>query len=306
MSRNNLKIVFFGTPDFAIPVFKALLNNKYNVSGVFAGHGPIELEAKKDGIKIFNPASLKKDDQVFQEFKSLKPDLCIVAAYGKILPPRYLVMSKYGFLNVHPSILPKYRGPSPVQTAILNGDRETGASIMIVDEEIDHGPVLANVPYKIPDLKYHIEVAEDIFKLGAELLVKILPKYINGRIKPVEQDHSKATFTKMLKREDGHINWSKSGNKIYNQIRALNPEPGTWTTWKGKVINIPTCDVGNPQVIDRVPEIAGMVRKIDDDIVIRTGTGYLILKSIQLEGGKEMDARSFVNGHPEFLDSTLE
>jgi len=256
--KDNLKVVFFGTPDFAMPVLKTLIKNGYNVYH-------------------FKLRSLK-DEQVFEEFKSLKPDLCIVAAYGKIIPKRYLEVPKYGFLNVHPSLLPKYRGPSPVQTAILNGDAETGASIMLVDEEVDHGPVLAKATYKIPDTKYHIEIAEDIFGLGAELLIETLPKYISGEIRPEPQDHGQATFTKMFTREDGRVNWSNSPEKIYNQIRALNPEPGTWTTWKGKIISI---------------------RKA------RLADGNLKLETVQIEGKRETPFREFLNGYPDFDVSQL-
>jgi len=256
--QNNFKIIFFGTPDFAMPVLEALTKNGYNVSR-------------------FQPQSLR-DERVFEEFKSLQPDLCIVAAYGKILPARYLEIPKYGFLNVHPSLLPKYRGPSPVQTAILNGDTETGASIMIVDQEIDHGPVLASAPYQIPDSKQNTEIVEEIFRLGAQLLIDILPKYLNKEIKPVEQDHSQATFTKMFSREDGRINWSESGDKIYNRIRALNPEPGTWTKWNGKIINIKKAELCD---------------------------GKINIKTIQMEGKKDMSFEEFLRGQPGFDISQL-
>lgn len=309
--KNNLKIIFFGTPDFVVPVFKALLNNEYNISGVFSGHGPVELTAKKHGIKVFSPISLKKDEQVFEEFKSLKPDLCVVAAYGKILPQKFLDVPRCGFLNIHPSLLPKYRGPSPIQTALLNGDKETGVTVMLVDAEVDHGPLLASREFSISNFQFsnHDELANEIFELGAKLLVQILPEYIAGKIKPKEQNHSQATFTKMFTRDDGKINWNSSAKEIYNRIRALNPEPGTWTTWKGKVINISTItssDDVSPQMADLALKMPGTVEKISNDIAVATKKCYLILKSIQLEGGKEMDAKSFVNGHPEFLASTLE
>lgn len=284
--KNDLKIVFLGTPDFAMPVLEALFKNGYNVSR-------------------FQPKSLK-DDQVFEEFKNLKPDICIVAAYGKILPQKFLAVPKFGFLNIHPSLLPTYRGPSPIQTAILNGDKETGVTIMKIDDQVDHGPILAEKKYLIDKNKDLITISAELFELGAKLLIKILPEYIDGATKPKEQDHNQATFTKMFKREDGRINWPESGDKIYNQIRALNPEPGTWTTWKSKVINISnvtTFNVVNPQMTDLVP---GTVRKIDGDIVIGTGTGYLVLKQVQLEGGKKMDVKSFINGHSDFLNSKLE
>ena len=280
--KNSLNTVFFGTPDFAMPVLEALKKTGHNVSH-------------------FQSKSLK-DEKVFEEFKNLKPDLCVVAAYGKILPSRYLEIPKYGFLNVHPSLLPKYRGPSPIQTAILNGDKETGVTIMVVDAEVDHGPILAQKTYNLQLTTYNPQASKELFELGAKLLIKILPKFINGEIEVKLQEHEKATFTKMFKREDGRINWSEPAEKIYNQVRALNPEPGTWTTWKSKVINISnvtTFNVVNPQV-------AGTVIKLDGNVAVATKTCYLILKSIQLEGGKVMDAKSFLNGHPDFLNSMLE
>ena len=256
------KIVFFGTPDFAMPVLDALIRNGYNVSR-------------------FQKKSLK-DDETFKLFKLLNPDLCVVAAYGKMLPSRYLEIPKHGFINVHPSLLPKYRGPSPIQTAILNGDEETGATIMVVDEKMDHGPTLGSIKYQIPNNKSNSEISHELFELGANLLVQILPKYLNGELKPKEQDHSQATFTKMFTREDGRINWNSPAQEIYNRIRALNPEPGTWTTWKGKVINISkitTFDVVSPQVIN--------------------------IQTIQMAGKKEMPFEEFLRGHPDFDISQL-
>ncbi len=305
MTKSKIRIVFFGTPEFAIPVLNILLNNEYNVSGVFTGQGHVNVLAQKRKIKVFQPVSLKKDELAFEEFKDLKPDICIIAAYGKIIPQKFLDIPRYGFLNIHPSLLPKYRGPSPIQTAILNGDKKTGVAIIMVDAEVDHGPLLASQEFSISNFQF-LKLQDELAKLGAKLLMEILPKYINGEIKPKEQNHSQATFTKMFTRDDGRINWDSPAQKIYNQIRALNPEPGTWTTWKGKVINIPTCDVGYPQVASLAPKAPGTIGKIGTDIVIGTGTGCLILKSIQLEGGKIMDAKSFVNGHPDFIGSQLE
>lgn len=306
MKTEKLKIVFFGTPDFAIPALKTLIDTGHEISAVFAGQGPINNLAGESGLKVFQPASPKKDDRVFEEFKKLKPDVCIIAAYGKIIPERYLDIPKYGFINIHPSLLPKYRGPSPVQTAILNGDTETGASIIFVDKEVDHGPLLASASYKIDKTKYHIEVATDIFRLGAKLLIETLPKYVSGEIKPKAQDHSRATFTKMFGRKDGRIDWSQSAEKIYNQIRALNPEPGTWTTWKGKVINILNVTTLNVVSSQNGYLVPGTITRAGENIAVATKKCYLILKQIQLEGGKKMDAQSFLNGHPDFPNSKLE
>ena len=301
-----MKVIFFGTPNFAVPALKTLIDNGYNISAVFTGQGPIKNLADKYSIKVLQPTSLKKDDQVFEEFKNLKPDICIIAAYGKIIPQKFLDIPHYGFINIHPSLLPKYRGPSPIQTAILNGDKKTGVAIMLVDAEVDHGSILALQEFPITNFQFS-KLQDELAKLGAKLLIETLPKYLSGKVNLKEQNHDQATFTKMFKREDGRINWSKPAQQIYNQICALNPEPGTWTTWKGKIINIPTCDVGNQQNVDLVPGMTpGMIRRVGDDIVIGTGTSHLILKSIQLEGRKEMDAKDFVNGHSTFLNSKLD
>jgi len=309
MSKSDLKIVFFGTPDFAVPALKLLIESGYNISAVFTGHGPVKTLTQEQQIKVFQPASLKKDELIFEEFKKLKPDICIVAAYGKIFPQKFLDVPRYGFLNIHPSLLPKHRGPSPIQTAILNGDKETGVAIMVVDAEVDHGPILKEVAYNLQPTTYYKKAEKDLSEIGAKLLIETLLEYISGEIKPREQNHGQATFTKMFQREDGKINWNEPCEKIYNRIRALNPEPGTWTTWKGKVINISnitTLKVVSPQGADLELAKPGIVKKIDGNIAVATKKCYLILKSIQLEGGEKMDAKSFVNGHPDFLGSRLE
>jgi methionyl-tRNA formyltransferase len=281
-----MKIIFFGTPEFAIPALKALLIDKYDIVAVVTGPdrprgrykkigpSPVKILAGEKKIKVFQPKSPSKDDIFFEEFNDLKPDLCIVSAYGKIIPNKMLNIPKFGFINIHPSLLPKYRGPSPIQTAILNGDKKTGVSIMKIDEKIDHGPVLAqrapaNGTSQLEFRKLHDELA----KLGAELLINTLPKYIRGEITPREQDHDNATFTKLLTREDGKIYWSDRYSKIYNQIRALNPDPGTWTQWNNKVVNIKEAEL------------------VD---------GKLKIKTLQMEGKKEMSLESFLNGHPDF------
>jgi len=286
-----MNIIFFGTPDFAVPALNNLVNFGYNITAVVTQPekpvgrarvimpSPIKKVALEKSIMVFEPHNLKRDEEFFKKFEHLNPDLCVVAAYGKIIPKRYLEIPKYGFLNVHPSLLPKYRGPSPVQTAILNGDVETGVSIMLIDQEIDHGPVLASSKYQVVSSKGNVEISNELFKLGAKLLVETLPKYINGEIRPVAQNHRQATFTKMFKREDGRIDWSKPTKEIYNQIRALNPEPGTWTMWKDKIINIKAASVKTSA---------------------NQGKPTLEIEIIQMEGKKEMPFKEFLNGYPDF------
>jgi len=323
---NAIKIVFFGTSEFAVPALKSLVNFGYKVEAVVTQPekpvgrarvimpSPVKKAAFESRIQVFEPHNLRKDEEFFEKFKNLNPDLCVVAAYGKIIPSQYLEIPKYGFLNIHPSLLPKYRGPSPVQTAIMDGCNETGVTIMKMDEGVDHGGIVSSIKYLVSSIKEYKDIEQETAKLGTELLIDILPKYISGKIKPKEQDHSQATFTKLLTREDGRIDWNKTAEEIYNQIRALNPEPGTWTLLRlksfggrSKVLNIPEANYLEVELpSSSEAQLPGMVLKLNYDIVVAAKKCYLILKQIQLEGGKEMDAKSFLNGHPDFLGSRLE
>ncbi len=316
--RIFMNIIFFGTSEFAVPVLKALLTTPYSLLSVVtvpdqpSGRKrvmtppPAKLAADKLGLTILQPASLK-DDQFFEAFKSLNPDLCVVAAYGKIIPQRYLEIPPHGFINIHPSLLPKYRGPTPVQSAILNGDKDTGVTIMIVDKDMDHGAILAQVKSEISKVESYKELHDRLALIGAQLLVKSIPGYINGDIKPQEQDHSQATFCKMYTREDAKIDWSKPGEQIFNQIRALNPEPGTWTTWNNKSLNIKSAALLSTHYSLLTTHSPGTVAIMDNEIVVATGTKncYIALKVIQLEGKRDTDPQSFVSGYPGFLNSIL-
>mgnify|MGYP001576614106 CR=1 FL=1 len=293
-----MNVIFFGTPEFAIPILEALVKEGHDIIAVItqpdkpAGRKqkltppPVKLAAQKLGLKILQPASLKNNNDIPTFLRMLECDLGVVAAYGKIIPQEILYMPKHSFINIHPSLLPKYRGPSPIQTALLNGITETGVTIMLVDEQIDHGPILAQKPYYLLPTTYYTQAEKELAEIGAKLLVETLPKYIGGEIKPKPQDHSQATFTKMFAREDGRINWSEPAEKIYNRIRALNPEPGTWTMWpaspsqggKGKIINIK-----RTELVD----------------------GKLKIQTIQMEGKKEMPFKEFLNGYPDFDISQL-
>lgn len=319
--KKALKIIYFGTSDFAVPALKSLINFGYQIEAVItqpekpAGRlritmpSPVKKVALEHKLKVFEPHNLKNDEDFFKNFHKLAPDVCIVASYGKIIPSRYLEVPKYGFINIHPSPLPKYRGPSPIQTAILNGNTETGVAVMLMDEKVDNGPILGSIKYHLADDKGYKQTEKELAELGAELLIEILPKYISGEIKPQEQNHTEATFTKMLTREDSRIDWNKTAEQIHNQVRALNPEPVTWTLLSqgfggnNKVLNIKAAEV-----LCETPQDGkvGTITKVNGEIVVTTKKCYLILKQIQLEGGKEMDAKSFLNGHPDFLGSVLE
>ncbi len=273
-----LKIVFFGTPEFAVQSLKKLVANGYELLATVTSPdkplgrkqiltpSPVKTVATELELPVFTPTTLK-DDNFFETFKNLNPDVCVVVAYGKLIPKRYLDVPRLGFVNVHPSLLPAYRGASPIQSAILDGCAATGISIMLLDEEMDHGPVLAQKTYDIPADAYFRQIEKELASLGSELLVETLEKPFT----PKEQNHEQATFTKKFTREDGKIDWSQPAISIYNRIRALSTNPGTWTTLNGKILNISSAHIADNKVI---PDI------------------------VQLEGGKPMDWQSFLRGHP--------
>lgn len=307
-----MKIIFFGTSEFAVPALRALKNAGFTVSGVVsvpdqpAGREriltppPTKKFATESGIPVFQPASLK-DDTFFEEFESMAPDLCVVAAYGKIIPERYLSIPRYGFLNIHPSLLPKLRGPTPIQSAILYGDERTGVTIMKVDAEMDHGPILKMEETGIELNETYQQLHDRLADIGARLLVEVIPGYIDGSLIPYEQSHALASFTEIRPRIKSHIDWSVPSIEVHNWIRALNPDPGTWTIWQGALMNIRSSLLTNELSL----ETPGTIKKIGNEIAVSTPTTYIILKRVQLEGKKETSAIEFSQGHPDFIGSEL-
>lgn len=245
MNNKNLKIIFFGTPDFVVPVLQALVEQFQVVAVVTAPDKkvgrkqvltPSPVKEFSQGPCIFTPEKL--DQELVEELKKLQPDLFVVAAYGKLLPSQVIEIPQYGSLNIHPSLLPKYRGPSPIQSAILNGDQVSGVSILVVDEKMDHGPVISTKEISISDIDTFDSLSKKLFEEGAKILVEIIPNFISRKIKPVEQNHQKATFTKMVTKEDGYfdINNPPSSEQLDKMIRAFYPWPNVWTKWNEKVV----------------------------------------------------------------------
>ena len=305
-------MVFFGTSEFAVPALSKLVASNFQITAVVtqpdkpAGRkqlplpSPIKKAAMDLGLKIFQPQSL--------ELRNLKleigePDLFVVASYGKMIPKEVLEYPKYGSLNIHPSLLPKYRGPSPIQTAILNQDRETGVTIIKLDEEMDHGDVVASSKFKVQSSKVRYqELHDELAKLGANLLVKALPKYIADEIKPVPQDHKKATFTKIITKEDGRIDWKKTAEEIDAQIRAFHVWPVAWTALDGKRLKIYAASIFPSPTSEREK---GEVTDGSGTIKVQAGNGVLSIKELQLEGGKRLTAQEFINGQPGLIGKIL-
>jgi len=326
-----MKIIFFGSSQFAVPILEALASSNYKpyfaVTEPDAPVGrkqiltptPVAKLAEKLKIKLVKFAKL--DQSAANWLQDQKPDLCIVASYGKILPKEILGIPKFGFLNAHPSLLPKFRGPTPIQSAILAGEKATGVTILQVDEQVDHGPILASCKLQITSGELFSTLSEKLAKLGAKLLLETIPKYIKGEIKPKEQDHSKATFTKLLPREDGHIDWHKSAEEIERMSRAYEGWPGIWSYWTtkpekkpesrrksgfNKRIKILKISILNPTVSCAENDIGRTFLTADQKLAINCKTGTLLIEYLQLEGSKPQHFHDFLNGHPNFIGSILQ
>ena len=315
MSHDPLRVVFMGTPAFAVPALRALVERSYVVAGVYtqpdrrAGRGrklrasPIKIFAEEHGWPVFQPRSLRKDSEAARsDLADLAPDAVIVAAYGLFLPEEVLRLPRLGCLNIHPSLLPRHRGPSPIATAILDGDDTTGVTIMLLDEGVDTGPILAQRETRIPDDETAEELTVRLFELGSELLVDTLDRWERGQIEPTPQNDNEASLTRRLEREDGRIDWSLSADSIARRVRAFTPWPGTFTTWRGRTLKILRARPADG-TLDGMP---GAVVRLDDSIIaVLAGEGALAVERLQLEGRQAMSAADFIRGYGDFISSTL-
>src|SRR3989344_2543834 len=305
--ENKAKIIFFGTPEFAVPTLKALHQEGYNIvlvviqpdkpvgrKGILTPP-PVKVLTKELGLEV-----CQRFDNLKLKTKSLKPDLGVVVAYGEIIPKDILDLFPLGILNIHPSLLPKYRGPSPIQATILNGDKETGVSIIKLDEKMDHGAKLKTQNLKLKTDDTYVSLSQRLAMAGAQLLIDILPNYLVGKIKPVPQDDARATFTKIITKEDGRINWQKSAEEIERQIRAYAPWPGCFSEFvvNGKKINVKIIEAIHelPLQDDNQTNI-GQFSIQNGQLFVQCGHGALLIEKIQPEGKKEMTAKEFINGY---------
>ena len=304
-----------GTPAFAIPVLGGLLDAGHEVVGVYtqpdkpAGRGrrptapPVKAYALEHGLPVFQPVSLKSRD-VQDHLASLAPDVVVVAAYGRFLPATVLDVPPLGCLNVHPSLLPSYRGPSPVPSAMLNGDAVTGVSIIRLDEGMDSGPIVAQTEAPIDPHERADELTARLFQLGASLIVEVLPRWARGQIQAQPQHDSRATVTKLLSREDGEIDWRLGAGLIARQVLAYHPWPGTFTWWSGKMLKVveASADVHEAEA----PSPPGLVVSLTDGgLGVATGEGVLTVEQVQLQGRQVVSARDFALGHPKVVGSAL-
>ena len=305
-----------GTPAFSVPVLAALTDAGHRVVGVYTrpdrptGRGramsapEVKRYAQDNGLPVFQPASLRRDTAATDELRSLSADVLVVAAYGLFLPKAAFAGPALGALNVHPSLLPKYRGPSPVASAILSGDNATGVTIMQVDEGMDSGPIVAQRQSAIG----HHETAEELtlrlFQEGGSLLVEVLPRWARGDIEAHAQDEGAVTTTSRLQREDGRIDWSDPAAEIALQVRAFHPWPGSHTSWRGRSLKIVAANGWEGS--EHPPATPGEVVSLaDGGVGAGTGLGLLQLRRVQLEGRRVVDVLEFVQGHRDFVGSRL-
>lgn len=292
-----------GTPEFAVPSLKALTESEDEVIAVVCQpdkpvgrkrelHKPLTKQfAESRNISVLQPAKIRNNEKFLNELKQLAPDLICVAAYGKILPKEVLDLPVHGCINVHSSLLPKYRGAAPINWAIINGESRTGVTTMLMDEGMDTGDILLIEETNITADDTSETLTKRLSEIGAELLIKTIDELKQEGLNPIKQSDSEATLAPILKKEHGEIDWSKSATEIRNQIRGLLPWPVAYTNLNGKMLKIFSADVseksGDP----------GVVLEASKSILrIACGSGSLDLKELQLEGNKKMEIRSFLAG----------
>lgn len=298
-----MRIVFMGTPSIAVPALERLVAAGHEVAGVFAqpdrpaGRGravmapPVKEAALRLGAPVFQPEKVRTDE-TRALLASLEPEAVVVFAYGRILPPSLLAVPPLGCINVHTSLLPKYRGAAPIQWAIARGERETGVTTMLMDAGLDTGPMLLKRSTPIGPEETAVELSERLSRMGAELIVETLSRL--GEITPEPQDDALATHAPMLNREDGRIDWSTAAGEIANRCRGFQPWPGTWTTLGSSRLHVWSA-TAEPTAGDAEP--GTVVEARSERFAIACGAGSLLIaRELQVEGKRRMPARDFLNG----------
>lgn len=301
-----MRIIFMGTPQFAVPSLSRLVESGYNVVAVVSQPdrpkgrkkiltpSPVKEAALKLGIPVLQPERMRSTDAV-EELAAYEPDLIITAAYGQILPKGVLELPKHGCINVHGSLLPKYRGGAPIQRSIINGEAETGVTIMYMAEGLDTGDMISRVVVPIEDEDTAGTLFDKLSEAGARLLLETLPPLISGELTAVAQNHDEATYAPNLIRDDELIDWSKSARQIFNQVRGLSPMAGGYTYLNGEVFKV---WAAKPLTTDaqNTAEIGTIIAATGDGLTVQTGNGCLLLTEIQPAGKRKMNAVDWLQG----------
>ena len=291
-----MRIIFLGTPDFSVSCLDALINSKHEVVAVVTqpdkarnrmvvSFSPVKEEALKHNIKVLQYDKIRVEG--VDDLKALQPDLMVTCAYGQIISQEILDIPKYGVINVHASLLPKYRGSAPIQWAILNGEKETGITIMQTALGVDSGDIILQEKIAIKENETAGELFDDLAKIAPSVLMKAIDLIESGKATFTKQDESKATHFPMLKKEDGHINWTENGQSIINKIYGLNPWPSAYSTLDGKIFKI-----YKAHFEEGTPTEVGVIK----DCKVACKDGYIVLEEVQIEGKKRMGVSEFLRG----------
>ncbi len=299
-----MNVLFMGTPDFAVPCLKALLDDKYDVSGVVTqpdkpkgrGHKlappPVKECAMENNIPVYQPETLR-DKALLPVLEELNPDVIIVVAYGKILPEYILNFPKYGCINVHASLLPKYRGAAPIQWVIIDGEKETGVTTMYMEKGLDTGDMIQKAICEIGAEETYGELHDKLSPMGADLLIKTLKAVEDGTVTREKQDDALSNYAPMINKETAQIDWSKPAKEVLNLIRGMNPYPMSYTSYGDETLKIIHAFFGG----DRTGK-SGSIKLNNKKLEIVCGDNkYIIVDEIQFKGGKRMTVESYLNGH---------
>lgn len=306
-----MKILFMGTPDFAAEILDTISKTRHQIVGAVSqpdkpkgrGHKlvptDVKVKAEELGIEVYQPQTLR-DESFLDTLKELSPDMIIVAAYGKILPEYIINYPKYGCINVHASILPKYRGAAPIQWSIINGDTTTGVSIMRMDKGLDTGDVVAVKETPIGEYETAGELFDRLARIGAELMAETIDKIENGEAIYTPQDHSKSTYAEKITKETAVIDWAKDNKAVSKLVCGMSPFPGAVTTYKGEIVKI--YETEKTDGTGSAGEILGIVK--GKGLKVACGNGAVFVKTVQFAGSKRMNVEDYARGH-EILDGVI-
>ncbi|MFZ2187759.1 MAG: methionyl-tRNA formyltransferase [Candidatus Moraniibacteriota bacterium] len=317
-SAPKIRTIFMGTPEFSAAILSGLIDQHYNIVSVVTKvdkpsgrkqaieESAVKKKALEYHIPVLQPQ--KFDESFVEIIRALQPDLIIVAAYGKILPAAILQIPGFGCINVHASLLPKWRGASPIQNALLAGATETGVTIMLMDEGMDTGDILVQKKVDIASDDTHESLRVRLTEIGRDTLLKMLPLWIARALTPTPQDDSTATLCQLIEREDGHILWTESAESIYNRFRALSPWPGIFVFWKKEheLLRLKLHRISYQKQSPQIPYPLGQVFEVGEKVGVQTSEGVIFLEEVQLEGKTRIDIAEFLLGNKDIINGFLQ
>jgi len=295
----SLKIVFMGTPEFSVPTLKFLIQNKFNILSVYTqppkkskrgqkiNPSPVEKFSLNNKLNLRNPENLNTNNEL-KYFQELSPDIAIVVAYGQIIPKVFLSTTRFGFINIHASLLPKWRGAAPIQRAIMNEDKKTGVSIMKIEEKLDSGPILVSKELKLNQNETHGEIEKKISEIGAKLLIESLKNIKNDNLKFIDQVHSKATYAKKIGKSETKINWNLDANKVLAHIHGLSPNPGAWFKYENERFKVLKAKIST--------ENGKLSSVINENLTVACKKNSIKILELQRQGKNKQTAKNFLLG----------